>query len=188
LEEAMLNAKQIADFVTLFRGLLGFGLVWLGLTEGAEGLQTAVFIMIAAWTGDALDGKIARRSENSYQSWIGDHDLEIDMAVSCGLLVYLITSGFVNIWLASLYVLLWTFILWRWSNLRVLGMLSQAPVYGYFIVIALMVLPNVGLWILIWVVTAIIITWPQFPKTIVPEFINGMREFLIRYRNLGEDE
>ena len=121
----MVNAKQIADFVTLFRGLLGFGLVWLGLTEGAEGLQTAVFIMIAAWTGDALDGKIARRSENSYQSWIGDHDLEIDMAVSCGLLVYLITSGFVNIWLASLYVLLWTFILWRWSNLRVLGMLSR---------------------------------------------------------------
>ncbi len=184
----MLNAKQVADFLTLFRGLLGFGLVWLGLTEGAEGLQTAVFIMIAAWTGDAIDGKIARRSRNSYKTWIGDHDLEIDMAVSCGLLVYLITSGFVNIWLASLYVLLWTFILWRWSNLRVLGMLSQAPVYGYFIVIALVVLPNVGMWILVWMVTAIIITWPQFPKTIVPEFINAMREFMIRYRNLGEDK
>ena len=59
---------------------------------------------------------------------------------------------------------------------------------GMFIVIALVVLPNVGLWILVWMVTAIIITWPQFPKTIVPEFINAMREFMIRYRNLGEDK
>ena len=182
----MLNAKQVADFVTLFRGLLGFGLVWLGLTKGAEGLQQAVFIMIAAWTGDAIDGKIARRSSSYYQTWIGDHDLEIDMAVSCGLLVYLITSGFVNILLACFYVLLWTFILWRWKNVRVLGMVSQAPIYCYFIVVALLVLPNVGLWILVWIVTAIIITWPQFPKRIVPEFINGMREFLIKYRNLGE--
>ena len=184
----MLNAKQIADFVTLFRGLLGFGLVWLGLTAGAESLQKAVFIMIAAWTGDAIDGKIARRSSNSYQTWIGDHDLEIDMAVSCGLLVYLITSGFLNIWVASLYILLWTFILWRWNNLRVLGMLSQAPIYAYFIVVALVVLPNAGLWILIWIVTALIITWPQFPKSIVPEFINGMREFLIKYRHIGQDK
>jgi len=184
----MLNAKQVADFVTLFRGLLGFGLVWLGLTEGVEGLQKAVFIMIAAWTGDVIDGKIARRSSSYYQTWIGDHDLEIDMAISCGLLVYLITSGFINIWLACFYVLLWTFILWRWRNVRVLGMLSQAPIYGYFIVVALIVLPNVGIWIIIWMVTALIITWPQFPKMVVPGFLNGVREFLMRYADLGEDK
>ena len=176
----MLNAKQVADFVTLFRGLLGFGLVWLGLNEGAAGLQTAVFIMIAAWTGDAIDGKIARRSRNPYQSWIGDHDLQIDMAVSCGLLVYLITSGFINIWLACLYILLWTFILWRWRNVKALGMLSQAPIYGYFIVIALIVLPNVGMWILIWMVTAVIITWPQFPKMVIPGFGNTINAITIK--------
>jgi len=57
----MLNAKQVADIVTLLRGLLGFGLVWLGLTEGSEGINKAVFIMFLTWTGDAIDGKIARR-------------------------------------------------------------------------------------------------------------------------------
>jgi len=184
----MLNAKLVADFVTIFRGFLGFGLVWLGLTEGASGLSKAVLIMILAWTGDAIDGKIARRSKTYYHSWIGDHDLEIDMAVSGALLVYLITSGFLNIWIACIYVLLWSLILWRWQIVRELGMLSQAPIYGYFIVISLLVLPNVGIWILIWLAAVVIVTWPQFPKKIVPGFLNGMREFLINFRNFGEDK
>jgi hypothetical protein len=183
----MLNAKQIADFVTLLRGTLGFGLVWLGLTEGAQGLQKAIFIMILAWTGDAVDGKIARRSKQTYQTWIGDHDLQFDMAVSFSLLVYLITSGFLNIWIASVYVLTWTFILWRWRNVKALGMLSQAPVYGYFILVALLELPNVGIWILVWIITVLIITWPRFPKEVVPGFLKGMREFMIRDGNLKED-
>ena len=184
----MLNSKHIADFVTLFRGFLGLVLVWLGLTEGAGGLQKAVFIMIANWTGDTIDGKIARRSNKYNQTWIGDHDLEIDMAVSCGLLVYLITSGFINIWIACLYVLLWTYVFWRWKNKRILGMISQAPIYVYFILIALIKLPNVGVWILVWLVTAVIITWPQVPNEVIPGFLDGVREFLIKNNNLGEDK
>jgi phosphatidylglycerophosphate synthase len=184
--EIMLNAKQVADIVTLLRGLLGFGLVWLGLTEGSEGLNKAVFIMILAWTGDAIDGKIARRSRENYQTWIGVHDLEIDMAVSCGLLVYLITAGFVSAWTASIYVLLWALILWMWKQVRVLGMLCQAPIYGYFVVVSLVVMPDVGVWILVWFVIGIIITWPQFPNMVVPGFLDGMREFLINYRDFGE--
>lgn len=183
----MLSAKQLADFITLLRAILGFSLVWIGITGGAESLQKAVLIMIAAWTGDAIDGKIARRSKDNYQTWIGDHDLEIDMAVSCGLLVYLITSGYVAIWVASVYVLFWFFILWRWRNIQVLGMLSQAPIYGWFIWIALVTLPNVGLWILIWMVMAIILTWPQLPQQIIPGFLNGFREFLINREKFRGD-
>jgi hypothetical protein len=127
------------------------------------------------------------QSTEKYNSWIGDHDLEFDMAVSCALLVYLITSGFVNAWVASIYILLWTFILWRWKNLRVLGMLSQAPIYGYFIAVALLLVPKFGVWILVWIAAAVIITWPQFPNMIVPGFLNGMREFLINFKHFGED-
>ena len=183
----MLNAKLVADFVTIFRGFLGFGLVWLGLTEGASGLSKAVLIMILAWTGDAIDGKIARRSKTYYHSWIGDHDLEIDMAVSGALLVYLIISGFLNIWIACIYVLLWSLILWRWQIVRELGMLSQAPIYAYFIWIALTRLPNVGIWILIWMVVAVVITWPQFPQHVVPGFLHGMREFLANRGEIKKD-
>lgn len=180
----MFSAKQLADFITLLRGLLGFILVWIGINEGPNGLQKAVLIMIAAWTGDAIDGKIARHSKNHDNTWIGDHDLEIDMAVSCGLMVYLITSGFVPVWFASLYVLFWFVVFYRWRKVRVLGMLSQAPIYAWFTWVAITKLPNVGIWILVWMVVAIIITWPQFPQQVVPGFLHGFREFLIKKEKL----
>lgn len=175
----MFTAKQLADFITLLRGFLGFILVWIGINEGPNGLQKAVLIMIAAWTGDTIDGKIARRSKEQINTWIGDHDLEIDLAVSCGLLVYLITAGFVPVWIASFYVIFWFIVFFRWRNVKVLGMLSQAPIYAWFIWVAITTLPNVGIWILVWVVVAIILTWPQFPQQVVPGFLDGFREFLI---------
>lgn len=183
----MFTAKKIADFVTLFRVFLGFSLVWLGVTEGAEGLSKAVMIMIADWTGDTIDGKIARRSKVYGHTWIGDHDLEVDMAVSFGLLVYLITAGYVDIYIAGLYVITWTFIFLKWRNVKVLGMLSQAPIYGWFIWVALSRLPNVGIWILIWIVVAAIVTWPQLPQQVIPGFFSGLREFLMSREKVGKD-
>lgn len=175
----MLTAKQVADFVTILRGILGLSLVWLGISEGEAGLQKAVLIMIAAWTGDAVDGKIARRSKIYYHTWLGDHDLEVDMTVSCGLLVYLITANYINIWIASFYVIFWALVIWRWRDFNVLGMLSQAPIYGYFIWVAVTRLPNVGIWVLVFLLLVIIVTWPQFPKQVVPGFFKGIREFWI---------
>ena len=109
------------------------------------------------------------------------------MAVSVGLLIYMITSGFVSVWIASIYVIFWTVVFWRWRNVKVLGMISQAPIYGYFIWIALTRLPNVGVWIIVWIVVAIIITWPQFPQQIVPGFLIGLREFITRRKGVGKD-
>jgi hypothetical protein len=183
----MLSAKQVADLITGFRAILGLCLVYLGLTEGAQGLNKVVWIMILDWTGDAIDGKIASREKDPYHTWIGDHDLEVDMAVSVGLLIYMIASGFINVWAASFYLLFWTIVFWRWRNVKVLGMLSQAPIYGFFIWIALTGSSNVGIWILVWIVVAIIVTWPQFPKQVVPGFINGMQRFFSKSKNIGKD-
>ena len=180
----MIVAKQFADLITATRGLIAFFLIWLGSHSGAEGLSLAVWLMLADWIGDAIDGPISRRSSVKYHTWIGDHDLEIDMAVSIGLLVYLVTSGFVNGWAAGLYILFWTFVIWRWGNIRVLGMLSQAPIYGYFTWVALTQLPNAGIWIIVWMVVAIIITWPQFPQQVVPGFLQGIREFINNRREI----
>jgi hypothetical protein len=181
------TAKNVADFITLFRAFLGFVLVWIGISEGAQGLPKAVMIMIADWTGDTIDGKIARRSKNYVHTWIGDHDLEVDMAVSLGLLVFMITAGYVDIYIASVYVLFWTLVFWRWQNFKVLGMLCQAPIYGWFIWISLTRLPNVGVWILIWMIVALIITWPQFPQQVIPGFFSSLREFLMSREEVGKD-
>lgn len=174
----MLVAKQVADFITVARALLAVFLVWLGFTQKAVGLPLAVWTMIIDWSGDALDGPIARRSRVFYHTWIGDHDLQIDMLVSVGLLVYMLAAGFVEVWVAGVYLLIWLMIFWRWGATSVLGMLFQAPIYGWFVWVALREVSSVGIWLIVWMAVALIATWPKFLKTIVPGFLGGMREVL----------
>ncbi len=85
-------AKQAADLLTFSRGLIAIVLICLSVTQGAEGLPLAVGLLILSWTTDALDGPLARLSAKQVHSWIGDRDLEIDMAVSCGLLIYMVIT------------------------------------------------------------------------------------------------
>ncbi len=181
----MLVAKQVADLLTIGRALIGFGLAFLGVIYGATGLAVAVWLMILSWTTDSLDGTFARRSRRQYQTWIGEHDLQIDIFVSIGLLVYLLASGLVNRWLAVAYFLSVALVYWYMGFPRSLGMLIQAPVYGWFIWVALREAPKVGRWMLVWIVVAVIITWPRFPKEIVPDFVGGMRSLLVRNKDTG---
>ncbi len=177
----MLIAKQTADLLTYLRGFLTFIFIWLGLTHGADGLIAAICMMLLSWTTDGVDGPIARRSGSKYQSWIGSHDLEVDMAVSGGLLVYLATADFIDPIIAGIYAAAWILFFWRKGIIRSIGMFVQAPIYGWFIWVALRDAFPVGQWLIIWIVTAVVITWPRFPKEIIPDFLNGLR--LLRRQN-----
>lgn len=174
----MLVAKQVADLITMVRALLALFLAWLGLSQGAAGLPLAIWTMIIDWSGDALDGPIARRSRVFYHTWIGDHDLQIDMLISAGLLAYMLSAGFVEVWVAGVYLLVWLLIFWRWGAASVLGMLFQAPIYGWFVWVAMREVPAIGMWLIVWMVAALVVTWPKFPKMIVPGFLGGMWELL----------
>jgi phosphatidylglycerophosphate synthase len=172
----MIVAKQVADLITTARGLVAVFLVWLGIVRGAGGLSLAAWVMIADWVGDMVDGRIARRSRVQYHTWIGDHDLEVDMAVSIGLLAYMLQAGFVNIWLAGIYVLLWGVYFWRQGRIpHSPGMLFQAPMYAWFIWITLRDAPRAGWPIIVFLVSAVVLTWPYFPKVMVPGFLKGLR-------------
>lgn len=183
----MLVAKQVADFFTFVRVLLSPTLILIGILEGSDGLPLAIGALIASWTSDALDGPIARRSRVKYHTWLGDHDLEVDMAVSIGLMIYMLLSGFVDLQVIGVYILLWILIFWRWGNMRSLGMLFQAPIYGYFIYISMRLAPAVGSWMIGWIVAVTIITWPRFPKEVVPGFLSGMKAVFQAYRRGDED-
>ena len=173
----MIVAKQVADMITLARALLVLCLVWLGLAQGPRGLALAAWLMIADWAGDLVDGRIARRSRIRYRTWIGDHDLEVDMAVSIGLLFFLLRAGFVNIWVAWGYVLLSGVYFWRQGRIpHSTGMLFQAPIYGWFIWVALRDAPQAGWAIVIYIGALIALTWPYFPKVVVPGFLHGLRK------------
>lgn len=180
------RAKQVADLLTFSRGLLALALVWLGLTQGASGLPLAVYLLLLSWTSDSLDGPIARRDKHRVRTWIGDHDLEVDMAVSGGILVYMVSSGLLDATVAVTYVVAWALIFWRWGLARSLGMLIQAPVYGWFIWVAVRDARHAGQWLIVWIIAAIIVTWPHFPREVIPEFLHGMRS--IWKHDNGSDE
>ena len=180
----MLVGKQVADLITTTRALLAFGLAWLGITIGESSLSTAVWLLILNWMGDALDGTLARRSSRKYHTWIGDHDLEVDILVSLGLLLYMLGAGFIDLLHLGLYGLICVLIFWRWGFHRPLGMVIQAPIYGWFIWVSLQRVPWVGIWLIIWILVAVILTWPRFPNEVIPGFLTGMKEVVnLRRKN-----
>jgi hypothetical protein len=172
----MLVAKPFADLITSMRAVLAFWLAWLGIVEGEAALPLAVWILIASWTSDSLDGPVARRSRRRYRSWVGDHDLEIDMLVSVGLLVFLLGAGYLHLPVVIIYLSAWALVFWHWGLLRSPGMLFQAPIYGWFIWVAVHRAPNPGWWLLIWISLALALTWPRFLEEIVPGFLSGFQE------------
>jgi len=174
----MFDAKLVADFITAARGMLGFVMIWLGFTQGAGALPIVVTLMLLDWTGDFVDGSIARRSRVSRRTWIGDADIYVDLFMSICLGIYLISAGFVESTFGFWYILGWTLILWRFGLDKNLLMLAQTPIYLWFIVTALRVIPESGTWMVIWVLIALAINWKRFSQDIVPKFISGIASML----------
>lgn len=178
----MLVAKQVADLITYSRLLMAVVLVLDGLVAGAAGLPLAAFLLLLDWAGDILDGPLARRSRRKYRTWIGNHDLEVDMAFAIGLLLYMMLAGLVSPWLAGMYGIVWATYFWRAGLPRSMGMLFQAPIYAWFLWLALHQAPAYGIWLVALIALAVIVTWPKFPKEVVPGFLSGMREVVSRRR------
>lgn len=172
----MFTPKRIADALTVSRALLAIFLIWLGFTQGAGALGLAVWIVIASWTSDILDGALARSSQGAVKNWVGEHDLEFDMSVAFGVWVFLAVSGYVNLWIAILYCLIWIGIFWLFGLRSALGKLFQAPVYGWFILVALRDASGPAYWLVGWVLLAILLTWPRFPNEVIPGFLSGFKQ------------
>ena len=82
------------------------------------------------------------------------------------------------------YALIFVLIFWYWGFERSLGMLVQAPIYGWFIWVSIQNDPLDGIWLVIWILAAVILTWPRFPNEIVPGFLTGMKEVVnLRRKN-----
>ena len=174
----MLDAKLVADFITAARGMLGFLIIWLGFTQGEDALPIIGLLMLLDWTGDFVDGGIAKRSRHPRHSWIGDNDLYVDVFMSVCLGIYLVSAGFVGLTFGFCYLLGWILIFWRFGLDRNLLMFAQAPIYLWFIIIAVCLVPEIGNWLVLWVLVALAINWRRFSKDIVPKFISGIASML----------
>ncbi len=172
--------KQIADLLTASRVLLALSLPWLGFKKGTAGLSSAVWLVVLSWTSDILDGPLARRSRAPRQTWVGDHDLQADMVFAVGLLVYLALAGLWSPLVATVYLLIWALVFRTHALTKGLGSLFQTAIYGSFIWIALRQAPADGRWLVVWIVAAIVATWPRFPRELVPDFLADMRKIATR--------
>jgi len=181
----MLVAKQVADLITLSRAMLPLVYIWVGLTKGAAGLPLAAMLLVYSWTSDILDDPVARRSRKFYHSWLGDHDLEVDMAASIGVLLYLLLSGYASPLFCAVYALFWVLVFWLWGIQRSAGMLFQAPLYGWLIWISLHDAFEFGVILVFWILCAVIVTWPRFPREVVPGFLSGFG--FLKKRNSGSE-
>jgi hypothetical protein len=177
----MIVAKQIADLLTGLRVALAFSLPIIGVMYGADALILAIWILLFSWITDALDGPLARRSSRQYHTWIGDNDLGVDMTVSFGLLIYMLLSGYLTLASGLIYISVWGLYFLRFGVPRSLGMLVQAPIYGFFIWVAMIEAPDPGYWLLVFPVVITAITWPRFPQEVIPGFLDGMKRVFQRF-------
>jgi len=176
----MLDVKTIADTLTVGRFLIALIIFWLGLRIGQPALPTITVALVLGWASDLLDGALARRALNQRRTWVGDNDLSVDVCVALALLCYFAFSNYVSPAIALGYILVTGALIWHFRS-RALAMAAQAPVYAILLYLALRDARPYGALAVGWILLTIIITWPRFPKMVVPEFIQGMRE-------LGKDD
>lgn len=176
----MIVAKQVADLLTGFRVLLAFLFPAVGTVLGPGSLPIAIWMLIGCWTTDLFDGAFARRSSRQYHTWLGDHDLAVDITVSAGVLIYMFQTQFVSLSQAAVYTLAWGIVFWRFGVSRQLGMLVQAPIYAGFLWVGLTQSYDPAYWMVVWVVAVILLTWPRFPNEVIPGFLEGVGNMLRR--------
>ncbi len=168
------SARLVADALTGLRVFLGAGIAWLALSKGESGFTAVAAMLVLAWLSDILDGAAARRSKYASPSWIGRHDLETDIWVSLAILFYLGQSRFISAWVPIIYLLACTLAIALIGYGRSLGMLIQAPIYAGFIWIAWHHRPAAAVAMLGWIVLAILLTWPRFPRQVIPDFLESI--------------
>jgi cardiolipin synthase len=171
----MVGIKTLADTLTGVRFLLAFYLIWLGWQKGPKAVGSAALALLIAWVTDVLDGPLARRDPRDIRTWIGDRDLEADMAVALGVWIYLTLAGFLSPWLAGVYLLAAVVALWRLGSAQVAWGLQALP-YGAMIWTSWRMAPLFGLLLVAWIGLVLVATWPRFPRETVPQFLNGVRD------------
>ena len=176
----MFGTKTLADMLTGVRFLMAIYLIWLGWQKGSEGIGSAALTLLAAWITDLLDGPLARRDPRGIHTWIGDHDLEVDVVVALGVWIYLTLAGFLSPWLAVAYVLAAAAVLWRLGSVQLTWGVQALP-YGLMIWTSWRLVPAYGLLLVAWLGLVVLATWPRFPRQTLPEFLHGVRKLWSRH-------
>lgn len=173
--------KQVADALTLARVPLALAVVAVAFVYGADGVITALGLLVVAATIDTLDGYLARRSGLAGQNWIGAHDLEFDMAFSVALLFYLVKAGNVPLVLAVPYFAVWLLVFWQQDRItHVPAVLFQAPIYAWMALAAILKDARVLLGLVVWGAVMLAFGGRRFFSLRLPGFFRELRRQVAR--------
>lgn len=127
--------------------------------DGRANLGRDVWLLVAGWTSDMVDGRLSRTLSPEHHSWLGKHDVYIDLFVSLVALFYLGVTGLLPVWATLGYLLGWG-ALFLWKGIPPLfAQVFQNPVYAYFLYHTLQQAPQVLPWLLLWALAALLLFW-----------------------------
>ena len=106
-----LSPKYLADLMTLSRAFVAAGVFVAAWQAERSWLPWVVAIVAVAWTGDMVDGWLARKGGESSLDWVGKYDHEIDASLAGATLVFLWRIGMVSNWLLAILLAV-TFLVW----------------------------------------------------------------------------
>lgn len=110
----------VADLLTFSRFLIAVAVILLGLFYRERVFRGVILLLLAGWSTDVLDGKLARRAKG--QTLLGDFDFLLDVVMVLSSFVYLVLSGFLSSRLALFYLafLLLVYVLFRSKSILML--------------------------------------------------------------------
>ncbi len=142
--------KRIPDFFTALRIVLGMILVGSGIVNGAGAIAADIWLLVASWSTDMIDGRLSRSLKTASQTWLGRNDVYVDMFLSLAVLAYLTVTAILPLWIALVYLLVWGAIFSRWGLKELFAQIFQNPIYLAFVVFTVMAQPAVLPWLLLW--------------------------------------
>lgn len=164
--------RRVPDLLTLSRGLVAAAIFSLGFV-GERALEAVILLTILGWTTDIFDGRLARKY-NKPPTWIGEQEFTFDMAMVFAGLCYFVLAGFINVWLALIYVVVAAVFIVFFRS-KMITMSFATPLVALPLIIATIKEPRAALWYYLWIVAALLLDWSRF-KGVVREFIENAKK------------
>jgi len=162
--------------LTLSRGFVAAAIFSLGFL-GHRALEAVILLTILGWTTDIFDGRLARKYHKP-PTWIGEREFAFDMAMVFAGLCYFVMAGFINFWLAMVYVVVAAVFIVLFRS-KMITMSFATPLVALPLIVASIKEPRAALWYYLWIVAALVLDWSRF-KGVVREFIENARKLAQR--------
>jgi hypothetical protein len=172
----VVKMKKIPDLLTLSRGFVAVAILILGFA-GPNALEAVILLTILGWTTDIFDGRLARKLDKP-PTWIGQREFVFDMAMVLAGLGYLVMAGFIDPWLALIYVAVAAVCILLFRS-KMITMSFATPLVALPLIVASLRAPRAALWYYLWIVAALLLDWSRF-KGVVREFIENARKLAQR--------